>query len=355
MAMSAFGDAKGLQPPIWVKDVMGDDMKEVMTTRVVPSNGAKYQVRSMVGAGGKIGLISVLVPKMSEKTPQEKQQHAHNVYELLHLMLKEGGWECPVRFWNYFPKIVHPSGLEIDGVMQDNYMMYCAGRSYAMEEFFGSYAHLGRLVCTATGIGNDSCDDFSAHMLAYERGTQVENPRQVPAYKYSKKYGARPPSFSRATISPHPLDENKKLFIIAGTAAVIGEDTVHIGDWKEQTHETLRNMNVLLRAGCMQLADEVRLSGAKRLELEAHMDTWTPTGLYDLIRVYVRNMDHHDDIKAIVQAGAPPGGQVEYKQATVCRPDLLVEIEAVTELDLTTCFAQLADKTPATKKAKIAA
>ena len=58
-------------------------------------------------------------------------------------------------------------------------MMYCAGRSYAMEEYFGSYAHLGRLVCTATGIGNDFCDTFSVHMFAFERGVQVENPRQV--------------------------------------------------------------------------------------------------------------------------------------------------------------------------------
>lgn len=177
--MEPLGDATGLQPPAWAGNVLGPDAKEAVITREVPSSRALYQVRSITAASGRLALLSVIAPNMSKKTAQEKQQTAHDVYELLHMLLTEGGWECPVRFWNFFPQIVDPSGLEIDGKMQHNYMMYCAGRSYAMEEYFGSYAHLGRLVCTATGIGNDFCDTFSVHMFAFERGVQVENPRQV--------------------------------------------------------------------------------------------------------------------------------------------------------------------------------
>lgn len=140
---------------------------------------------------------------------------------------------------------------------------------------------------------------------------------QVPAYKYSKKYGARAPCFSRATISPHPTDESKRLFIIAGTSAVVGEDSVHIGDWVEQTHETLRNTHALLRAGCNQLADGVDLSKEGREALEAHIGTWPAFGLYDMIRVYVRIPEHADDIMKIVRAGAPKEAKIEYRQVTL--------------------------------------
>ena len=73
------------------------------------------------------------------------------------------------------------------------------------------------------------------------RASPLENPRQVPAYRYSRRYGLRPPCFARAT-------KFESTLFIGGTASIIGEDSRHAAAIVAQTEETLSNLRALIAA-----------------------------------------------------------------------------------------------------------
>ena len=73
----------------------------------------------------------------------------------------------------------------------------------------------------------------------------VENPRQVSAYHYSRRFGAIPPCFARATLL---TCGGEPLLIVGGTASVVGEESRHIGDLHGQTQETFRNLASVVAA-----------------------------------------------------------------------------------------------------------
>jgi len=337
--MFSLGDELGLQPPLWVTQYLGENVTANLSTKTSPS-GASYLTRLIKGEGN-YGLLSLIIRDVPSLSSDDLQAAAYDLYQLIPMLLEESSLGFPIRFWNFFPGI-NDKCVEVGGVVQDRYMFFNAGRSLALEKHFGSYEQLGQLICTATGIGNDSATCFTLHCLAHTPGVQVENPRQVPAYKYSKKYGVRAPSFSRATLVPHPLDgETKRLFITAGTASILGEDTVHLDDPVEQTHETLRNLTTLLKEAMARVVDECSLSPEAREEMREEvgrdMKAWPKLGLYYSSRIYVKHPEHLECIADIVTKDAHPNTRLEFVQATVCRPNLLVEIECVAEIDAVRC------------------
>jgi enamine deaminase RidA (YjgF/YER057c/UK114 family) len=136
----------------------------------------------------------------------------------------------------------------------------------------------------------------------------VENPRQVPAYKYSRRYGPRPPCFARATV----LAGKSPRLLVGGTASVRGEASVHVGDLAAQFQETLENMTALLRAAPGAAAD-------------AGLDQFSDVRVY-----YVRPTDLPPLKKMCDEAFSK--AELEYIRADLCRQDLLVEIEGVARL-----------------------
>ena len=85
-------------------------------------------------------------------------------------------------------------------------MVFNAGRFEALSDWFGGPGRLPDSLPAASAVGHDG-DDFAVHCLLLSRpGVAVENPRQVPAFRYSARYGPRPPCFARATVVPDPLD-----------------------------------------------------------------------------------------------------------------------------------------------------
>src|SRR5207249_2256005 len=76
-------------------------------------------------------------------------------------------------------------------------------------------------------------------LAADTAGIPVENPRQVPSYRYSERYGIRPPCFARATRLGSTL-------FIGGTASIIGEESSHPDDVGAQIRETLQNISALI-------------------------------------------------------------------------------------------------------------
>src|SRR5260221_165545 len=97
-----------------------------------------------------------------------------------------------------------------------------------------------RALASASAVGT-SRGDVVVHCLAAEAaGQPVESPRQVPAYRYSRRFGPMPPCFARATVV-RPRGA-APLLMVGGTASIRGEESMHETDLAAQMDETLANL-----------------------------------------------------------------------------------------------------------------
>ncbi|HUP62727.1 MAG TPA: Rid family hydrolase [Thermoanaerobaculia bacterium] len=188
-----------------------------------------------------------------------------------------------LRIWN------HVGGInEVeDGV--ERYQRFCAGRHDAfVERGYPCFP-------AASAVGMQGSGLVTYFLASREPGVQIENPRQVSAYRYPSQYGAKSPSFSRAT-------RWRDLVFVSGTASIVGHDTMHRGDVVAQIEETLRNLDaVLVHAGSAM----PEVIGA---------------------RTYLRRADDIDLVAPRLDALLPFG---VYLEADICRADLLIEIEVI--------------------------
>jgi enamine deaminase RidA (YjgF/YER057c/UK114 family) len=213
----------------------------------------------------------------------------------------------PLRFWSFLPGIGDSMGHGID-----RYMVFNAGRHDAYARWPGTPGSIGRGLATASAIGITG-PDLLVHCLAADKGgTGVENPRQTSSWEYSRRYGPRPPCFSRATLATL---SGRSLLLIGGTASIVGERSHHPGETVAQVEETLKNLAAVIgqARGTTEPA-ETRLAG-----------------LVDL-RIYVVRAADAETIRALVRPRCPRAGHVEMNLARLCRPELLVEIEGVAEI-----------------------
>ena len=210
----------------------------------------------------------------------------------------------PVRFWNFIPGIHADLG---DGL--DRYMAFNAGRYGAFHDWFGSAAMFTRDLPTASAVGVAG-GPLLVHALGCAApGSPVENPRQIPAYSYSRRYGPLPPCFARATrLTSTGADADPPALLVGGTASIVGEDSLHERHARAQTGETLDNLaHLVARAFGIAPAHALR----------AFTD----------LRVYIVREEDADDVRTLVDARFPQVAHIEYAQADLCRRELLVEIE----------------------------
>ena len=244
---------------------------------------------------GHLLLLSATISGAKALAARDLSEAVARTYREIGFSLS-GEARFPVRIWNFVPDIQAP----MDGG-GDRYMAFNAGRFAAYAEWFGSSERLGVAVPTATAVGVDS-DHLSVYVLAADApGVPVENPRQVPAYKYSRRYGQRPPCFARATKFNGTL-------LIGGTASIIGEDSRHLDDIETQTRETFQNLEALIERAIE------RPSGP----MLGH--------LIDL-RVHLADTRDQGTVQSILNEVLPDRCDVEFVQAKLCRRELLVEIE----------------------------
>ncbi|RZI65874.1 MAG: hypothetical protein EOP79_09850 [Variovorax sp.] len=229
-------------------------------------------------------------------------QLAERAYTDLFLALAQGGCPHLLRIWNYLPQI---NG---DGGGLERYRQFNMGRQQAFLDA-GQAAFEGAPAACALGIRQGAlCIRFLAGQIA---PLPVENPRQVSAYRYPETYGPRSPTFSRAALAE--LGGGDVALFISGTASIIGHETVHLGDVRAQTAETLRNLEAVI--GAANARTDARFSLPA---LEAV--------------VYVRHVADAPVVREVLAAAlgsrAPTVQQAVYLEADICRQDLLVEIEA---------------------------
>lgn len=203
---------------------------------------------------------------------------------------------CPhiLRAWNYIPAINRGAGDA------ERYKRFCAGRARA----FAARGYARMHYPAATAVGNDS-DALIVHLFASAApGRHIENPRQVSAYAYPRRYGPQPPSFARATAKDWPSGTHVYL---SGTASIVGHRSCRTGDAGGQLDVAFANADALFgAAGC---------AGSGRQ---------AP----DLLRVYLR--DPADLPSVMERVGQlAPRASTAYIRADICRAELAVEIEGV--------------------------
>lgn len=279
-----------LTPPPWACEWTGTDAR----TRV--TDGFELTVI----AGGAASLLGVRVEGAAALSSDRFEQVTLNAYRLLRIELAKLPCPHPVRFWNYLPAINESMG---DGI--DRYMVFNSGRYAALGEWFGGPNHLPAMLPAASGVGHRG-GGLMIHCLALARpGDAIENPRQVPALRYSARYGPLPPCFARATRVTHPVDGSPAL-LVAGTASIRGEQSMHLDNLRRQLDETLENLRALV----------------------------DPAGLAaftDLRAYHVRSADA-EPIEEFLLASFGRAPRLEMIRADLCRPDLLVEIEGLAVL-----------------------
>jgi chorismate lyase/3-hydroxybenzoate synthase len=256
---------------------------------------------------GDYSLVGVRARQVDRLEPAEFEAVTTAVYDTIAARLADLPANHAVRFWNYIPSIHQRCGVSPDGQMTlDRYMVFNAGRHTACSRSPGGEAGFSRSLATASGVGHGG-GDLVVHALASTKpGVAVENPRQVPAYRYSRRYGPKPPCFARATLMTLP-DGDRRL-LVGGTASVRGELSVHVGNLPAQMAETVENLAALLAA-----------AGGSSATLEALSD----------VRVYHVRAEDLPVLRPLCES-AFPAARLEYVRADLCRRDLLVEIEGIT-------------------------
>jgi chorismate lyase / 3-hydroxybenzoate synthase len=221
------------------------------------------------------------------------------LYRQICATLDAYGYPYLVRVWNYVPDINRDShGTE-------RYRQFNRARQHALQ---ASGRPLTGRVPAASALGAAAGSPLVAYFLAARSApTFVENPRQLSAYHYPRRYGTHSPVFSRATLMRQP--ESLALFI-SGTASIVGHRSLHAGDAAAQTRETLTNIEALL-------GEANRAAGGPHFTLGTLA-----------CKVYVRRPEDLPVIQA--ELGSALGNQARaiYLKADICRQDLLVEIEA---------------------------
>jgi chorismate lyase / 3-hydroxybenzoate synthase len=215
--------------------------------------------------------------------------------------LRDSGRPHLLRLWNYLPRI------NADGGGLERYRQFNIGRQQAFIAAGHDAFESAPAACALGTPGGGLGIRFLAGRTAPR---PIENPRQVPAWRYSPAFGPRSPTFSRAALAD--AGGGQLALFVSGTASIVGEDSVHAGDVRAQVHETLLNLQAVLDAA-------------------AALCTATFTLAELCCVVYVRHAADAAAVRKAFAAGvgalAPAAVQAVVLQADICRADLLVEIE----------------------------
>ena len=222
----------------------------------------------------------------------------------LHLLsgVHSTGHPRVVKIWNYFGNINQGD----DDC--ETYRQFSLGRA----EIFQEMGITDKLFPAGTAIGTPGVEGLTLVALATRFGVDwVENPRQISAFNYPRRYGPRSPKFSRGGLVS---SGDHRSFFISGTAAVVGHESAYPFDVVRQVGETVQNLGELWQAGSTVGLTERRLA---------------PGGKY-IVRIYVRNPADYPVVARELQDYL--GANVDHAiflHGDICRKDLMVEIDGV--------------------------
>ncbi len=221
-----------------------------------------------------------------------------------------------VRQWNYVGQILKIEKL--NGCIYQNYQLFNEVRN----QYYQRY-RTKKEYPAATGIGKAyrgvSIDFCAVVENQHVRAYSINNDKQITPYAYAQNIlvgessnGTKvkqAPQFERAKLVVTP--QANALFI-SGTASIIGEETIGIGDHEKQTEITIQHLNALQRdRNLKEYFRSVELSNKE----------------YVYLRVYVKNIDDMTKVKKLCKAFFDESVPMAFVLADVCRDNLLLEIE----------------------------
>lgn len=288
-------------PPPWVSEWLGG-------ARLVDASSPQDQLPVQACAAGGASLVRVVIPAVTPMDILTLQQSVADAYRAVFDRL---GSSHPVRFWAFVPDIHAEMGPDLD-----RYMAFNAGRFGAFSAWFGGREAFGRTLPTASAVGTSGKDLYLYCLAVESAGLPLENPRQVPAYRYSRRFGPMPPCFARAT---RVIRGTGQMLLVGGTASIRGEESMHIGQVEPQCRETFQNLASLVR------------SAAGDPAAPADADPLADLQAFRELRVYYMRSEDADVVLERVKEHFPSVRRLELVRAELCRRELLVEIEGLAD------------------------
>lgn len=231
-------------------------------------------------------------------------QATETAYSLIFEKISEWGYPHLIRTWNFFPDITSGYGAV------DNYQLFCSGRARAYRNATPNPTSYP----AATVIGTAQPGLYVYFIASKSDGIGIENSQQVSAFNYPREYSQDPPLFSRALLH---RNQQQEILFISGTASITGHSTQYADDVNRQMEVCISNIENLLSTAIAE-------------------HQFLPTTLQECthIKVYLRHAEDLDAIRTHIRLYLGPNVPVYFLQGDMCRPDLLVEIEALTFNDL---------------------
>lgn len=206
------------------------------------------------------------------------------------------GYPHLLRIWNFIGDINLGDGDA------ERYRRFCVGR----HEMLSRFPQFEGALPAATAIGTAGGGLTVIALAGRRPGRQVENPQQVSAYRYPRVYGARSPSFSRATLVPWA---DGPQLLVSGTASIVGHATTNTGDPQAQLKQTMANIQTL-----------VSQPGLARRGF-----------LPEMFTLYLRHPHDLLPLRPLIDryfADTP----LQVLHGDICRRELLLEVEAIYRL-----------------------
>jgi chorismate lyase/3-hydroxybenzoate synthase len=215
------------------------------------------------------------------------------IYQDMGRIVAESGYPHVVKIWNHFPAINQGEGDA------ERYRRFCVARAQWMP--FDEVPPAATAIGFAVAVGEAPLTVF---MLASKQaGHCIENPRQVPAFKYPTDYGPVSPSFSRGIWMPWG-----QLFV-SGTASIVGHRSLHEGDIVAQVAELSRNLDALV-------GETQRRHDIQSLRPQA-------------LKIYLRRAADAGACARAITDTFPASTPKLTVIGDICRKELLVEVEGV--------------------------
>lgn len=266
----------------------------------IPYTVIEYQGYKTVHGAGLMGQVGDSISEASERA-----------FEATGAILKKEGLSIKniIRQWNYIENIAALKGAS------QNYQDFndVRARYYSLVNFDQGYP-------AATGIGQDTGGVIIGFIAVSDSDIvsvrPIANPGQIDAHRYSKMVlegnsaEKCTPKFERAKlVSIGP----RNYIYVSGTASILGEKTVHVGDVEKQTLTTIENIKRLF---------------SRENQYKLGLDFDVSDILFSHLRVYVK---HRKDIPAVQKVCSAELNCKSslFLESDVCREDLLVEIEGV--------------------------
>ncbi|MGI9241076.1 MAG: hypothetical protein ACR2RV_09750 [Verrucomicrobiales bacterium] len=206
------------------------------------------------------------------------------------------------RIWNYLPDINGKTG----GL--ENYRWFNVGRHRAYFERFEQ--KMSTHISAASAVGMAGQDLALAFVAGDAPGRGVENPEQVPAYRYPSTYGPKSPSFRRgstANVGGTPTA------FLSGTSSIKGHQTVGHGDFASQFDTTIENIRIV----------------AEQMGCPTAVSFTSP--LRRRFKCYLRDREDFPQARELLAqtVGEETAAGTIFLHADICRRDLALEIEGI--------------------------